>query len=269
MKKGNIIFIILLILLIAASIFAYANRAYINIIHKGFTMTLEDIDLERQKTDEKAKEVVKEYGIDNVRTLTEEESQKLKSGELTEEEAIDLILGTAGSETPGANSAPSNSTAPAENTSPSSASGAPSSAPAPNSETQNPQPSNASSNSLPEPQDSSKEKVSRLIGKMYVLKSQFTGEIAAIEAEAKEEYKSLPKEERKSQSAKLRIGAEALDKATGLERRCDAEVEQVLNELTSVLNETNQSTKLVDEIRSSYEREKELTKSYYISKFQK
>ena len=249
MKKGKVILILLLAVLIAASFFAYANRQYIKILHKGVTMSSEDIEAERAKTDEHTKEVAKEYGIENIRELTEEEAQKVANGDISEDEAIDLILASA----PDTQISPQKTeTASQKNT-----------APNPPISSSSPK---AEENSAA--QNSSKEKISRLVAKMYVLKSQFSSRLADIEQWAELTYVNLSDEEIKTKSAKWKIASEALEMAAELEKKCDAEVEQVLSELTSALEETNQSTKLVDEIRNSYKNEKELAKSYYISKFQ-
>ena len=288
MKKWQIVLIaVLLVLLLAAGIFGYMYKDKIKILYKGISMSTEDILKEKEQVEERAKQAAKDYGIDEIRPLTEDESEMFKNGELTEEEAINLILGYTEADgqdaqnqnpspdntEPGTQTPPETPTAPKpDNSNNTSTANTPhaSSSPAPSSS------GGGQSTSAPQTsqkparyeEDPTKEKVARLLGKMYVLKSQFTGSLEGIEADAKAEYKSLPKEERKSQSAKWRIASEALDKATSLERQCDAEVNVVLNELSSVLTEANQSTALVDEIRNSYESEKEIAKAYYVSKFQ-
>ncbi|MBO4897287.1 MAG: hypothetical protein J5590_03215 [Clostridia bacterium] len=278
MKKWQIVLIgILLVLLVTAGIFSYIHKDRIKILYKGMTMSTEDILKEKEKIDERAKQAAKDYGIDEIRPLSEEESEMLKSGELTEEEAINLILGYTDLAQPGAspsdtpvttdNNGTSTVTPANNNSNNTTDSGSSQQNGSALTASASPSQNNTAIAGKQE-EDPTKEKVARLLGKMYVLKSQFTSDLAGIEADARAEFKSLPKEERKQESTKWRIGADALDRAADLEDECDAEVNAVLDELTAVLNEANQSTGLVDEVRSSYEAEKEVTKSYYISKFQ-
>lgn len=236
-KKSIVLLTILLVIIIAAGLVAYKYRSYISMFYTAATTSSEKLLEKKEETDQRAIDTIKEYGIETVRPLTDEEAAKLHSGELTEEEAISLVLGQsdsgASSETQG-NTSGDNS---------------------------------AEKNSLDE--ETLKEKnaeIAQLIGKVYVLKAKFTGDLNAVESWVHSEYKKLTAEEKKSTSAKVKIGREAYSRALALEADCDAQMEEILGRLTVLLEETGQSTSLVTEIREAYENEKTVKISYYMDK---
>lgn len=243
MKKRYIFLIILALIAITIGVLAYINRDNITAVIHGLTISTEDLNQKREETDKKATEAVKEYGVESIRPLTEEETEQLSRGDLTEEEAINLILG----KTEDSTEKPSDVTGNEEN------------------------PSSQESN---QPQQQSKEdkvkkanaEIAQLVGKMYVLKSQFTSELSGIKKWVIQEYKKLTPEEKKSDSVKMKIGRIAVADASALEKKCDAQVEEILSKITDLLVGSGQSTDLVKQIRKAYEEEKQLTKSYYISK---
>ena len=242
MKKRHIFLIILALIVVVVGVFAYINRGNIAAVIHGLTTSTEDLNQKRQESNKKAAEAVKQYGVESIRPLTEEESEKLSKGELTEEEAINLILGKTEETTEQAG----------ENT----------------------PDKDVSSSGKPDAQqqkqdDKIKEanaEIAQLVGKMYVLKSQFTNEILEVKKWVVKEYQKLKPEEKKSDSIKMKIGRVALDDVAVLEKECDAQVEEILSKITELLTESGQSTDLVKQIRNAYEEEKQLTKSYYISK---
>ena len=238
MKKRYVFLTILVLIVVVAGIFAYVNRDTISAVVHGLTVTEEQRLQQQQETDKKTEEAVKKLGLETIRPLSEEEAEKLSKGELTEEEAINLIIG------------------------------------------QNKEPSKSSKEETPtshKPTDSTEiddakiqdanNRIAQLVGKMYVLKSRFTGELKTIEKWVKTEYKKLTAEEKKSIAVKTKIGKEAISRATALEKDCDAQVEGILSEVTNLLKQTGQSTDLVKQIRDAYQQEKQLTKSYYVSKY--
>ncbi len=241
MKKKNIILlIILLIILVVGGIFVHKYYNYFSAFYYVVTNSNEKLEEKKLETDQKAIETIKEYGIETVRPLNEEEAAKLNSGELTEEEAVNIILGKLDAETDN-----------------------------------NPQTDISQDNPSTKPSDSdstSKEleeknaEIAQLIGKIYVLKAKFTGELDGVEDWVHAQVKALTPEEKKSKSAKVRIGREAYSMALELEADCDNQMEEILNRMTVLLEETGQSTNLVSEIRKAYENEKRVAISYYMDK---
>ena len=235
-----IVLVILFILLVgfaAAGHLAYKNRNSLMAVYYMYTNKVSDLEQNKQNTDEKAMNAIKEYGIENVRPLTDDETEKLTSGELTEEEALDMILGKeedAGS-----------------------ASG------------ENPSGNNEQSGNTSAGNSEKDEEIAQLIGQMYVLKAKFTNELAAIEKWVEDQYWIYTKEYGEGNvpyNIKAKIGKAAYAKALELETNCDNQVNDILSRLTVLLEETGQSTNLVTEIKAAYENEKILAKTQYMSK---
>lgn len=235
-KKTVILLIIFLVILIAGGIFARKYWNYFSAFYYVATQNSDKLVEKKEETDQKAIDTIKEYGIETVRPLSEEESSKLNSGELTEEEAVNIILGKTDNGTEASTEI-----------------------------TQN-QENNQVVNSEQQKLQEKNEEIAQLIGKVYVLKAKFTGELDKIEKWVHEEYRKLSSEEKKSTSAKVKIGRSAYSKALALQSDCDAQMEEIFGRLTVLLKETGQSTALVDEIRAAYENEKKVKISYYMDK---
>ncbi|MBR3934390.1 MAG: hypothetical protein IKJ68_10860 [Clostridia bacterium] len=109
----------------------------------------------------------------------------------------------------------------------------------------------------------SDEKVSECIARMYVLKSTFESQLDGIYVEAKSYYSSLTPEQRKN--AKSEMMKTFYSRATSLESSCDAQVSSVLSELETALVASGESTELVNKIQTAYDEEKSLKKAYYIN----
>lgn len=232
-----VILFILLISIAVAGYLAYQNRNSIMAVYYMYTDNVDALEQNKLDTDEKALDAIKEHGIEHVRPLTEEETDKLTSGEITEEEALDIILGRE------EDAASLGGEKPVEN-------------------------NNQSENITPENSEKNKE-IAQLIGQMYVLKAKFTNELATIEKWVEDQYWIYTKEYGEGNvpySIKAKIGKEAYAKALGLENDCDNQVNDILSRLTVLLQETGQSTNLVTEIKAAYENEKMLAKTQYMSK---
>lgn len=243
MKKKNIILLIIILVIIVVVGFVIHNyRNYFSAFYHVATNSGERLEEKKLGTDQKAIDAIKEYGIETVRPLTEEETEKLNSGELTEEEAVNIVLGQLDNQ----------------------AESQPAETPNQNQETsvQSPTDKNDDSQALKEKND----EIAQLIGKIYVLKAKFTNELDNVEDWVYAEIKKLTQEEKKSKTAKVRIGREAYSMALALEADCDSQMDDILNRLTVLLEETGQSTALVSEIRKAYENEKTVAISYYMDK---
>lgn len=238
-KKTVILLIIFLVILIVAGVASYKYYNYFSALYYVVTDNNDKLIEKKNETDQKAMETIKEYGIETVRPLTEEESTKLNSGELTEEEAVNIVLGKTDA----------NTESKAEET-----------------QKQENSVNNQVNNNEQQKLNEKKEEIAQLIGKIYVLKAKFTNELDGIEKWVHGEYKKLTAEEKKSTSAKVKIGRSAYSKALALQADCDAQMEEILSRLTVLLKETEQSTALVDEIRAAYENEKKVKISYYMDK---
>lgn len=107
-------------------------------------------------------------------------------------------------------------------------------------------------------------RVSELVAQIYVIKSNFTSELAAFETRIVTSYKALPAEQRTT-ATKARIVSENMGYVAGLEAQCDAQVNAVTSELSEFLTSCGKDTSLVDSIQTAYANEKALKKAYYVS----
>ncbi len=227
-----VILFALLICIVWAGLFVYKNRNSILAVYYTSTGRLGVLEQNKQNTDERAMQAIKDFGIETVRPLTEEETEQLNSGEITEEEAVDLILGKTDTETSdGGGTTTESSTVTTD--------------------------ANSEKN----------DEIAKLIGEVYVLKAKFTSDLESIEDWVNEKYREYTKEYGEGNipySVKAKVGKKAYNDALALEAECDAKMEEILTKLTTLLEETGQSTAVVTEIRAAYENEKLLAKSYYM-----
>lgn len=105
------------------------------------------------------------------------------------------------------------------------------------------------------------EIVSEYTIKLYSLKAVYLGKIGNVIDNAKADYKAgmRPKE----------LMSKYLSAAANLESEADSKVDSLLAELTNELNSVGADTSIVKTMKSSYENEKSLKKSYYMSLFNK
>ncbi len=116
--------------------------------------------------------------------------------------------------------------------------------------------------SPPEKTDSNQE-ASACIAKMYVLKSTFESELDKLYQEAVAYYGQMSAEQRKN-AASLMV-KQFYSRATGLERQCDAQVDELMTNLTASLEASGGDTSIVKKMRQAYSEEKSLKKSYYLN----
>lgn len=106
--------------------------------------------------------------------------------------------------------------------------------------------------------------IQRLITKLYVLRGSYTSRLNGLMSSAKSEFYALPAEQR-TDTARRRIISSKISQGSAMEGACDAQVSSIVSQVRSRLSATGQSTALADQIMSSYQSEKQLRKSYYMS----
>ena len=112
---------------------------------------------------------------------------------------------------------------------------------------------------------SSSQKASECVARMYVLKSNFESSLGALYEQAKQDYISVPNSQRSAR--KTEVVKKVYSQAVALEKECDAQVNIVLAELEDILKKSGEDLSLVDKIRQSYSEEKSLKKAYYMNLF--
>lgn len=261
MKKFyKILIAVLLILATVVSYFLVRYQSLVKVVWNGFMLSTEKLETLKEQNEKKTKEIVEKLGIQTVKPLTEEEQKELMEGNLSKEDAIDIVLGRKSSDNKEQNEKKEDGKT-SEN-----GDNIASNTEKPGEQTKKPDKTqNKNTNEL----DIANERISNLIGEIYVLKAQFTGELKNVEAWVLSEYSKLSPEEKapdKSNSEQA-IGKMMLNKVTVLEADCDAKMKAILSELKTLLQKTGQDVSIVSQIRDAYENEKQITKSYYISKY--
>ena len=102
------------------------------------------------------------------------------------------------------------------------------------------------------------------IVELYSLKAYYLGQLGQIEASAKRDYLSLPKEKR-GLMGKNTIVNKYMGVAVGHMNACDAKVNSLLAGLEADLRAANADTSIIKTIRDAYESEKTMKKAYYAS----
>lgn len=250
----------------------------------SFTYTQEELENLKVENDKRTEEVLKEAGIENVRPLTDEEEKELVSGNISEQDAVDLVLGK---KTINEIKNEKDASSSLQNRSEQSDSQQPGGAKTPDAKDSiedNPKTDDVTTDNktdiktnddtnkeTDEKLEAANEEISNLIGKIYVLKSQYTAELSNLENWVISSRRALSKEEKaeKLSPAEQEIGRQMYAKAAKLESDCDTQIKSILSELKTLLEQTGQDTSIVSQIRKAYDNEKQIMKSYYISTYRK
>ena len=192
-----------------------------------------DEDIQQQISDSKktVESELEQYDIKGLRDFTFEEEEAIRKGQMTVDDAVSKILSESNVSTDNSQ----NSALASSNTSG-------------NSDMQN---KKSDSSSI----------ISDYAVKLYTLKAKYLGEIGNLIDQAKADIKN-------GASAKDLMST-YLSKAASLENEADSKVDGLLSELRSKLEAMGADTSVVDTMKSSYESEKTLKKSYYISLYNK
>ncbi len=243
MKKGKgclgvgCLVVIIIIAIIAVVLFTQRNN--ISAVITGASSS--DEEIQQQITDSK-KEVEQElenYNISGLRDFTLEEEEAIRKGDMTVDEAMANIM--------------------AESNIPVQPSDGQGSAPQTGASSQ------PSGNSGSSPAQSKQAQASAIVSeytvRLYALKANYLGQIGNLIDQAKADHKNG-----------MGTGAlmsKYLGRAASLENEADSQVDSLLGEMKGKLNAIGADTSIVSTMKSSYENEKALKKSYYLSLFNK
>lgn len=235
-KLRRIVFFVILIIVILVGSVAIKHWNTLEALVDSFRYSQDEVV---EKLDENKKEL-QEYIDENenitVRDLTQEESKLLNSGEITEEEAVNILTGKIP-------------------------------------ETKLPADEPATKPKEPEvPEKTSDMVVSEAIAKLYIQKSKYLGKLDDIEAKVRQEFietvdsqKNVSAEERRA--AKQRFLNSNLSMVAAWENECDSIVEGILEEIKTALKSSNQDDSIVKKLKEAYLNEKRLKKSYFINRY--
>lgn len=182
------------------------------------------------------------------REFTEEEKQQIESGEVSEKEVLAKIISEKAAEDE--NTEQNNASAENKNTEQNSSYGPP----------------------APEkpsvPKQSADKIINRYVSTLYAMESRYLGSIDNVLARAHAEYVKIAKH-KKDTAALTTVGAKYIQEIYALEAKCDGEVEALLGKLKGELDAIGADTSIIGTIRNAYANEKQLKRSYYMSKYLK
>ena len=244
MKKNKVLKIVLIVLGALVALLAAAVLGVLFYLHSmaaGIPETLPDAPADSTQV-----------------TLTDDEIDKLLSGEITLEELTGEAAASSGGEQEAAASAPQEEAGSAASSG-SSGSQTESSSTASSSK----QETAGTANSGTEKPASSSGKqeagyeaeVKALLRQLYSVKARAEAELNSCIAGAKAEFKSLP-ESQQTQARKISIALARSGRLYAMQASYDKEVENIVSQMRTVLTANGQSTALADQAMASYKAQK-------------
>lgn len=255
-KKGTRIIVCavigIIIIGIAAGAFALYNWQKNNIVALRYAVdySADEISDQIEDSNQQTQERMSEIAGLPMRPLTDKEAKLLSDGEITQEEAVSLIIGKTTLE-----EIQSEKYLSAEENSPKSETG---------------NGGNVEKNGNGANGESSKNggnsgngggqdiDISSTLAKIYALEGEFTASVESLISQAKAEVGSMSTPDLMRKYSGL---------AASMEGECDSRLESLLGELESKLNAGGRDTSIIDEIRGAYENKKSLKKAELISRF--
>lgn len=256
MKKNKVLKIVLIVLGALVALLAAAVLGVLFYLHSmaaGIPETLPDAPADSTQV-----------------TLTDDEIDKLLSGEITLEELADEAAASGSGEQEASASAPQQETGAASSPAGSSVSSG--------SAASRTESSNASSSGKKEnttgtsssstasaaekPASSSgkqeaayETEVKALLKQLYSVKARAESELNSCIAGAKAEYKALP-ESQQTQARKISIALARSGRLYAMQASYDKEVESIVSQMRAILTANGQSTALADQAMASYKAQK-------------
>ena len=235
-KKKTIAFCILLGVVLLIFGIALWQADNINAVINSFKYTQEELsEMINKNQEELNKEVQEKYNV--VDDFSAEDEAKIMSGEMTVEEAVEKKKEEAEKKQK-------------ENI---------------QNEDKNNTAKQTGTKVSPEAKKKTDAIVSERIIEFYSLKAYYLGQLGQMEAKVKADYAALPKEKR-NLVGKQELVSKYMSVATSLLNQCDAKMAQLTAELEKEIKAVGGDTSIVGTIKKTYENEKNLKKSYYISK---
>lgn len=294
MKKKHIALYILGAVIIIIAALAVWQRDTLYALYKAATISSEELSAKDTLNNDEMKAALAEKGVVAPK-VTEDEVGAVIRGEKTTREAAEELLKKQLEEKntdsleqkPDPTAEPqqtTNTAAPATAEPESTATSSPEkttapTTPASSAPTESPKPTSVPSEdpaatSEPQPEDYyDDDKVSEEVNyeinlrvtELYVVESLYYSKIDEVIAEAKAEYKQLPKEKR-TKTSKINIALKKAGEMTSLQNECDTQVYTIIDEIKQILIDAGQDTSLSDNLKQYYNNKKADQRAYYLSK---
>ena len=107
--------------------------------------------------------------------------------------------------------------------------------------------------------------ISSKVIEFYSLKAYYLGQLGQMEKNVIKDYTNLPKN-KQNLIGKKELVSKYMSTATSLMNQCDEKVNSLLKELETDIKAKGGDLEIISIIRTAYENEKNLKKSYYMSK---
>ena len=227
-KRRIILFSVLGVLIILAVCFVAIQYDNISAAIRAFNYTDEEISKMMEDNKEKLEKELEEKVPGIVGDFTAEEEEKIISGELSIEEAVKQKEQEL-------------------------------------EEKQKNTANSGSSGGSYSVDTKTNEIVSKKIIEFYSLKAYYLGQLGQLESQVIADYTALP-DSKKNLVGKQEIASKYMSVATSLLSQCDARVDTLLKELEASIKEVDGDLSIITTIKNAYENEKNLKKSYYMSK---
>lgn len=256
MKKNKVLKIVLIVLGALVALLAAAVLGVLFYLHSmaaGIPETLPDAPADSTQV-----------------TLTDDEIDKLLSGEITLEELADEAAASGNGEQEASASAPQQETGAASSpansdTSPAASasrteSGSTASSGKQENTTSTSSSSTAAATEKPASSSGKQEasyeaEVKALLKQLYSVKARAEAELNSCIAGAKAEFKSLP-ESQQTQARKISIVLARSGRLYAMQASYDREVESIVSQMRAILTANGQSTALADQAMASYKAQK-------------
>lgn len=230
------------LLLVAVLIVAFWQKDNISAFITAMRYTPEQLKEQISENDKALKKELEGLlGSKNIRDYTEEEKALIERGEASEKEILAKIIAEQGGWI-----------------TPASASGdGQIGAGGSSSQTQD---------SGSKPTKSADTIISGYVAQLYAMEGRYLASIDGVLDRAYAEYVSTAKHNQDT-AAMTAVGAKYITEIYSLESSCDAEVNTLLDSLKAELTAIGADTSIIGTIRSAYNNEKQLKRSYYMSKY--
>ena len=228
---------------ISAIVVIFKQRNNITALHYALNCSEEDREQLQKDNNELIADIVEKLNKEGVGLLTDDEVSRLKSGDLTEEQVLEII----GERSNSANNVP-NTSEPTEYESA-------------KSDVENNSNDSASSESETQSKNTvQSNNISSLVSQIYSLRSSFSGQVDSLVSQAQADAAS-------GKYTKSELIGKYAGQLSSLEGSCDSQFNSLVSQIESELSKTNVDTSLISELRSAYENEKSIKKASLLSNY--
>jgi len=206
------------------------------------------------ENDQTIKDVVDEIPNVTIRDVTQEEKDALKEGTLTQEELVQSLIQTNPKQEEKPEKEPESKPAP-EASKPETK---------PDSQTEQP----TAQPEVTTQQSDYEKRLNELIAKVYVLREEFLIKLDNTQAAAIADYKAMPAEQRTTKNVASLV-SRYLSKGLDMEKECDAQIEQIVVEMETLLKANGGDLNIAQTVYDTYVEEKSLKKAWYMAELKK